>query len=66
RWHEMRSMVLEDIRNQDLRDSAPGRISKGVPAAPSARPVFSLPVFILLLFIFWPAAIIYAVSRYNK
>ncbi len=66
RWNDMRNRVLEDIRDQDTRDPVPAGIGQVIPPAPGARRVFSLPVFILLLFIFWPAAVVYAVAKYNK
>jgi len=66
RWNDMRRRVLEDIREQDSRDSVPAATGHIAPQAPGARRAFSLPVFILLLFIFWPAAVVYAVAKYNK
>ena len=66
RWKEMRRTVLEGIKDQDIRDSVQAGAGQGAPAAPGARKDFSLPVFILLLFIFWPAAVVYAVAKYNK
>ncbi len=66
RWNDMRNRVLEDIRKHTIPSprTGPGGPVRAVPA--SGRQAFSLPIFILLLLFFWPAAIVYAAVRYYK
>ncbi len=66
RWNDMRNRALEDIRKQDAPSNQTGNIAPMQAVSAPARKTFSLPVFILLLLFFWPAAIIYAAVRYNK
>ncbi len=66
RWNDMRNRALEDIRKQNIPSIQTGPMAR-IPAASAAgRKAFSLPMFILLLVFFWPAAIVYAVVRYYK
>ncbi len=66
RWNDMRNSAMKDILRQDAMALPVADTGQGGPAAATGRASFSLPIFILLLLLFWPAAIVYAVSRYNK
>jgi hypothetical protein len=66
RWNDMRHSALEDIMRQDAMEIPAADTGQPSATASRGRASFSLPLFILLLLLFWPAAIVYAVSRYNK
>ncbi len=54
-WNELKMKAFNEIRDHDITDAV---------NAPGTKQ-FSIGLFIFLFFFFWPAAVIYVVTRYN-
>lgn len=61
RWNDLKRRVIDGMKRNDLGSAAR---DAAVHAAYEKTP-FSKPVFIILLILFWPAGLIYALVKYN-
>lgn len=57
RWNELKRKFIDDMKSRDMQAAV------SQPAGRQAA--FSKPLFVILLLLFWPAALIYALVRYN-
>ncbi len=60
RWNDLKRRVIDEVTGADIKAR---QADARQPANSSAG--FSRPVFFILLLIFWPAALVYALVRYH-
>ncbi len=60
RWNDLKRRVIDEVTTIDIKAR---QADAGQPANSSAG--FSRLVFFILLLIFWPAALVYALVRYH-
>jgi hypothetical protein len=62
RWNDLKRKVIDDIKDRTMKDDRQAAIDQTAGRKFS----FSTPLFFILLLLFWPAALIYALVRYNN
>jgi hypothetical protein len=62
RWNELKRNFIDDMKSRDMLTDR--QAAAGQPAGRQAA--FSKPLFVILLLLFWPAALIYALVNYRR
>jgi hypothetical protein len=62
RWNDLKRKVIDDIKGRTMIDDR----TAAVDQTAGRKLSFSKPIFVILLLLFWPAALIYALVRYSS
>ncbi|HOD15568.1 MAG TPA: hypothetical protein PLA65_11650 [Spirochaetota bacterium] len=62
RWNDLKRKVIGDIKDRTMIDDR----TAAADETSGRKFSFSKPLFVVLLLLFWPAALIYALVRYNN